>query len=99
VGFSYAKVSKPIYNDAIVSKVDFSLHHFTITQVFKTAYENYNGLKSFLSIFPYYRQNRFFIVGESYAGVYVSTLAQKILKGSQEFVINLKVDHLCFTSS
>jgi carboxypeptidase C (cathepsin A) len=45
----------------------------------RTANENLAAVKSFFEMFPEYKQNKFFITGESYAGVYVPTLAEAIV--------------------
>lgn len=47
----------------------------------RTAAENMQAVNAFFGLFPEYRQNPFFITGESYAGVYVPTLAEAILQG------------------
>lgn len=45
----------------------------------RTATENLAAVEDFFNKFPEYKQNKFFITGESYAGVYVPTLAEAIL--------------------
>lgn len=55
-----------------------------------TALVTYQAVKSFFSKFPNYNKNDVFIAGESYAGVYVPRLVQNILKGNDDFPINLK---------
>ncbi|ETN68892.1 serine carboxypeptidase, partial [Necator americanus] len=59
----------------------------------KTADENFNALKDFFNIYPHYANREFFVTGESYAGVYIPTLARRILQGifKQELQINFKV--------
>lgn len=52
------------------------------------AHDNYLALKEFFRLFPEYSKNRFFLTGESYAGVYIPTLAEWVM---QDASINLKV--------
>lgn len=47
----------------------------------RTARENRAAVESFFNLFPELRSNKFFITGESYAGVYVPTLAEAIVQG------------------
>jgi hypothetical protein len=50
----------------------------------RTALENYEAVQSFFEKFPEFKTNKFFITGESYAGVYVPTLAEAIVNGQKE---------------
>ena len=45
----------------------------------QTASDSAEGMQAFFTAFPRYRKHAFFIAGESYAGVYVPTLAEAIL--------------------
>ncbi|KAG0712937.1 Lysosomal protective protein [Chionoecetes opilio] len=57
----------------------------------ETSLSNYLALQDFFTNkFPEYRNNSFFITGESYAGIYVPTLAVRVLQGEQKFPINLQ---------
>lgn len=47
----------------------------------RTAEENYQAVEAFFDKFPELKKNKFFITGESYAGVYVPTLAERIVQG------------------
>jgi len=58
-----------------------------VTGDHETAKNNYAAVKSFFSKFPEYTKNEFYITGESYAGVYVPTLAAEMISDS---TINLK---------
>mmetsp|Transcript_31157 Transcript_31157/g.58456 ORF Transcript_31157/g.58456 Transcript_31157/m.58456 type:complete len:534 (+) Transcript_31157:42-1643(+) len=44
-----------------------------------TAMANSDAVQNFFEKFPEYRANEFFITGESYAGVYIPTLAKQLL--------------------
>jgi carboxypeptidase C (cathepsin A) len=58
----------------------------------QTSLDTYTALQQFLTVkFPEFRQHKFFIAGESYAGVYVPTLAERIVAGNESFPINLEV--------
>ncbi|MBN3325133.1 PPGB protein, partial [Atractosteus spatula] len=48
---------------------------------------NYLALKEFFHLFPEYSKNQFFITGESYGGIYVPTLAERVMEDSS---INLQ---------
>ncbi|KAG7478323.1 hypothetical protein MATL_G00079210 [Megalops atlanticus] len=41
---------------------------------------NYLALKRFFQLFPEYSKNEFFITGESYGGIYVPTLAERVME-------------------
>lgn len=63
-----------------------------VTNDTQTANDNFNALVQFFKGFPEYKNNDFFIAGESYAGVYVPTLAARVLAGNAagESSLNLK---------
>eukprot|EP00602_Paraphysomonas_sp_CaronLab_P004870 CAMPEP_0185024084 /NCGR_PEP_ID=MMETSP1103-20130426/6997_1 /TAXON_ID=36769 /ORGANISM="Paraphysomonas bandaiensis, Strain Caron Lab Isolate" /LENGTH=485 /DNA_ID=CAMNT_0027556943 /DNA_START=59 /DNA_END=1516 /DNA_ORIENTATION=- len=50
----------------------------------QTAADNLAAVEAFYSMFPEYIQNKFFITGESYAGIYVPTLAEAILNAEKD---------------
>jgi len=50
----------------------------------RTANENRAAVEYFYSQYPEYKNNKLFITGESYAGIYVPTLAEAIVKGEQD---------------
>jgi len=58
----------------------------------QTADDNFNFLVSFLAAYPEHAGRDFYITGESYAGVYIPTLAQRISEGNAagQSNINLK---------
>lgn len=57
----------------------------------QTAEENYAAIKGFFKEFPAFRENPIYIMGESYGGIYVPTLAARVVRGLAQFPINLKV--------
>ncbi|XP_793259.4 lysosomal protective protein [Strongylocentrotus purpuratus] len=48
----------------------------------KVAEDNFQALKNFFVKFPEYLNNTFYLTGESYGGIYIPTLAVKILNGN-----------------
>ena len=56
------------------------------------------AVKYFLKNYPEYAKNDFYITGESYGGVYVPTLAVKVMQDSQiNFKVKLQFPHSNFT--
>ena len=53
---------------------------------------NYLALKRFFTLFPEYSKNQLFLTGESYAGIYIPTLAERVM---EDPALNLQVPPLC----
>lgn len=92
---SWTKVSSIIYLDSPAgvglsyskNKTDY------VTGDLKTASDTHTFLLKWFELYPEFLANPFFIAGESYAGVYVPTLAYEVVKGidaGEEPVLNLK---------
>ncbi|XP_049343810.1 serine carboxypeptidase-like 20 [Solanum verrucosum] len=81
--YSWSKVSNIIYLDSPVgvglsyskNKADYN------TGDLKTATETHAFLLKWFAIYPEFLKNPFYISGESYAGIYVPTLASEVVKG------------------
>ncbi|KAH7936214.1 hypothetical protein HPB52_020088 [Rhipicephalus sanguineus] len=58
------------------------------TDDYNATEDNYRAVLEFFDNFPQFRQNDFYVTGESYAGVFVPLLAQRLL--DQPHGINLK---------
>ncbi len=56
----------------------------------QTAADNLAALESFFGRFPEFQSNPFYVSGESYGGVYVPTLSQKIYQAGSSFKGNMK---------
>lgn len=54
----------------------------------QVAKDNHKAILAFFEKFPHFKSNPFFVTGESYGGIYVPTLAQRILRNSPD--INLQ---------
>lgn len=49
---------------------------------------NYLALKEFFRLFPEYSKNKLFLTGESYGGIYIPTLAERVMEDES---LNLQV--------
>eukprot|EP00178_Gracilaria_changii_P001954 TRINITY_DN12859_c0_g1_i1.p1 TRINITY_DN12859_c0_g1~~TRINITY_DN12859_c0_g1_i1.p1 ORF type:complete len:119 (+),score=1.57 TRINITY_DN12859_c0_g1_i1:363-719(+) len=58
----------------------------------RTAQDNYNSLKAWFKKFPEFAKNRFWISGESYAGRYLPTLADQLIKNPDGIIEGGKLD-------
>ncbi|KAM0935779.1 putative carboxypeptidase C [Dioscorea sansibarensis] len=93
--YSWSKVSSVIYLDSPAGVgLSYSLNKSDyITGDLKTAADTHLFLLKWFEQYPEFIENPFFIAGESYAGVYVPTLAAEVAKGivdGQTPIINLK---------
>ncbi|WCJ37249.1 serine carboxypeptidase-like 20 [Euphorbia peplus] len=81
--YSWTKVSNVLYLDSPAgvglsyskNKTDY------ITGDVKTALDSHAFLLKWFELYPEFLSNPFFISGESYAGIYVPTLAYEVMKG------------------
>uniref|UniRef100_A0A6P4AWI9 Carboxypeptidase n=1 Tax=Ziziphus jujuba TaxID=326968 RepID=A0A6P4AWI9_ZIZJJ len=81
--YSWSKVSNVIYLDSPAG-VGFSYSKNRTdyrTGDLKTASDSHTFLLKWFELYPEFLSNPFFIAGESYAGIYVPTLAYEVVKG------------------
>ncbi|XP_073117930.1 serine carboxypeptidase 1 isoform X1 [Elaeis guineensis] len=84
--YSWSKVSNILYLDSPAGvgmsysndKSDYT------TGDLKTASDSHKFLLKWYELYPEFQQNPFYISGESYAGVYVPTLASEVAKGIED---------------
>jgi len=76
VGFSYS-----------TSSSDYSDQNDDLTSL-----NNYNFLKAWFKLYPEYMNNPFWVTGESYGGIYVPSLANRVLGGilDKSFIVPFK---------
>jgi serine carboxypeptidase-like clade 1 len=92
--YSWNNITNVLYVEAPAG-VGFSYSNTTTdytTTDTRTALDNYAFLQGFFAKFPEFRNNDFYVSGESYAGVYVPSLAQNIVLANHQGKprINLK---------
>lgn len=81
--YSWSKVSNIIYLDSPVGTgFSYSRNESDYyTGDTKTAFDTHTFLLQWFKLYPEFLANPLFIAGESYAGIYVPTLADKIVEG------------------
>ncbi|XP_023652393.1 lysosomal protective protein isoform X2 [Paramormyrops kingsleyae] len=86
--YSWNKIASVLYLESPAG-VGFSYSDDKIytTNDTEVSMNNYLALKEFFRLFPEYSKNEFFITGESYGGIYVPTLAERVMEDSS---INLQ---------
>jgi len=90
--YSWNRIANVIYIDS-PADVGFSYNTEVVSYEDddSTSLQNYLALQDFFTNkFPEYAQNDFYITGESYGGVYVPTLAERVYNGSDTFYLNFK---------
>ncbi|KAL6576845.1 hypothetical protein OROMI_011121 [Orobanche minor] len=93
--YSWSKVSSVIYLDSPAGVgLSYSRKESDYkTGDLKTAYDSHTFLLKWFDLYPEFISNPFFISGESYAGIYVPTLAYEVAQGIEAGVkpfLNLK---------
>nr|XP_054920720.1 serine carboxypeptidase ctsa-4.1-like isoform X3 [Dermacentor andersoni] len=88
--FSWNKVANVIFLEAPAG-VGYSYDPTgnNSTDDYKATEDNYQAILDFFSKFPEFRKNEFYVTGESYAGIFVPLLTQRLLL-SNPLGINLK---------
>ncbi|XP_074644428.1 lysosomal protective protein-like [Tubulanus polymorphus] len=86
--YSWNLVSNMLYLEAPAG-VGFSYSPYKnyTTDDDETSLNNYHALVDFFDKYPEFRKNEFYITGESYGGIYVPTLANRVMENRD---INLK---------
>lgn len=84
--FAWTKMAHMLYLEAPVG-VGFSYSDDPAADYYtnddKTANDNLAAIQKFFSLYPELKSSPFFLSGESYAGVYVPTLAEAIMKADK----------------
>ncbi|PAN37635.1 hypothetical protein PAHAL_7G099800 [Panicum hallii] len=93
--YSWSKVSNIMYLDSPAGVgMSYSLNKSDYTTGdLKTAADAHTFLLKWFELYPEFQSNPFYISGESYAGVYIPTLADEVVRGIEKGVeprINFK---------
>lgn len=87
--FSWNKIANVLYVESPVGVgYSYSDDEKYATDDDQVAQDNYKALQNFFSKFPNFSQNKFFIFGESYGGIYAPTLSLLVATGKAK--INFK---------
>ncbi|XP_059186257.1 lysosomal protective protein isoform X1 [Centropristis striata] len=79
--YSWNKISNVLYLESPVG-VGFSYSDDKnyITNDTEVSMNNYLALKEFYRLFPEFSKNELFLTGESYGGIYIPTLAERVME-------------------
>ncbi|XP_006652175.2 serine carboxypeptidase 1-like [Oryza brachyantha] len=93
--YTWSKVSNMVYLDSPAGVgMSYSLNKSDYTTGdLKTAADAHTFLLKWFELYPEFQSNPFYISGESYAGIYIPTLADEVVKGIEKNLkprINLK---------
>lgn len=92
--YSWNTFANVLYLESPIN-VGFSYNttQFTASNVYNdevTVNAKYNALINFFKKYPHFKLQKFYITGESYAGVYIPLLTRKILENRHKNGFNLK---------
>uniref|UniRef100_A0ACD5UAF6 Uncharacterized protein n=2 Tax=Avena sativa TaxID=4498 RepID=A0ACD5UAF6_AVESA len=84
--YSWSKVSNIMYLDSPAGVgMSYSLNKLDYTTGdMKTAADAHTFLLKWFELYPELQSNSFYISGESYAGIYIPTLADEVVKGTRK---------------
>ncbi|KAK0131030.1 Lysosomal protective protein [Merluccius polli] len=82
--YSWNKISNMLYLESPAG-VGFSYSDDKnyVTNDTEVSMNNYLALKRFFQLFPEYRSNQLFLTGESYGGIYIPTLAERVMEDDE----------------
>uniref|UniRef100_A0A3Q0S0Z6 Carboxypeptidase n=1 Tax=Amphilophus citrinellus TaxID=61819 RepID=A0A3Q0S0Z6_AMPCI len=81
--YSWNKITNMLYLESPAG-VGFSYSDDKnyVTNDTEVSMNNYLALKEFFRLFPEYSKNELFLTGESYGGIYIPTLAERVMEDS-----------------
>ncbi|XP_036007614.1 lysosomal protective protein [Fundulus heteroclitus] len=81
--YSWNKVANMLYLESPVGVgFSYSDNKDYVTNDTEVSMNNYLALKEFFRLFPEYSSNELFLTGESYGGIYIPTLAERVMEDS-----------------
>uniref|UniRef100_A0A4W3GKW3 Carboxypeptidase n=1 Tax=Callorhinchus milii TaxID=7868 RepID=A0A4W3GKW3_CALMI len=88
--FSWNRISNVLYLESPAGVgYSYSDNGNYTTSDTEVAEDNYLALQDFFTKFPNFTKNEFYVIGESYGGIYTPTLSLRIVTGGTK--INLQV--------
>uniref|UniRef100_A0AAQ5XGY1 Carboxypeptidase n=1 Tax=Amphiprion ocellaris TaxID=80972 RepID=A0AAQ5XGY1_AMPOC len=86
--YSWNKIANMLYLESPVGVgFSYSDDQRYVTNDTEVSMNNYLALKEFLRLFPEFSSNQVFLTGESYGGIYIPTLAERVMEDAS---INLQ---------
>uniref|UniRef100_A0A7N8YLG4 Carboxypeptidase n=1 Tax=Mastacembelus armatus TaxID=205130 RepID=A0A7N8YLG4_9TELE len=79
--YSWNKIANMLYLESPVGVgFSYSDDQKYVTNDTEVSMNNYLALKEFFQLFPEFSQNELFLTGESYGGIYIPTLAERVME-------------------